>query len=174
MNKIVEFSLSLFFVQNFLYFLFFVFVYQYYLYRFDSIKVLIVEFEKQNIENRINLLIVWKLQSIYLCSDNIYNREQFCIFVEKLFFKSSIFKIFNRKYNFVFYFVILKFNFFIVIFCLRFLCISQLFFYIIAFILQDLYIFSNNKNIRVFFVILIKIEIRIIFERSLERQYIRE
>ncbi len=124
LNKIVEFSLSLFFVQNFLYFLLFVFVYQYYLRRLDNIKVLIIEFEKQNIENRINLLIIWELQSIYLRLNNIYNRKQFCIFVEKLFFKSSIFKIFNRKYNFVFYFVILKYNFFIVIFCLHSLCVS--------------------------------------------------
>jgi len=174
LNKIVEFSLSLFLVQNFLYLLLFVFVYQYYLCRLDNVKVLIVEFEKQNIKNRINLLIIWELQSIYLCLDNIYNRKQFCIFVEKLFLKSSILKIFNRKYNFVFYFVILKYNFFIVIFCLHSLCVSQLFFYIIVFILQDLYTFSNNKNVRVFFVILTKIEIRIILERSLEKQYIRE
>jgi len=173
-NKIVEFFLFLFFVQNFLYFLFFVLVYQYYLRRLDNIKILIIEFEKQNIENWINLLIVWKLQSIYLYFDNIYNRKQFCIFVKKLFFESSIFKIFNRKYNLVFYFVILKFNFFIVIFCLRSLYIFQLFFYTIVFILQNLYIFSNSKNIRIFFVILTKIEIRIIFEYSLKKQYIRE
>ncbi len=123
LNKIVEFSLSLFLVQNFLYLLFFVLAYQYYLRRLNNIKVLIVEFKKQNIKNQINLLIVWKLQSIYLRFDNIYNREQFYIFIEKLFFELSIFKIFDRKYNLVFYFVILKFNFFIIIFYLRFLCI---------------------------------------------------
>ena len=123
LNKIVEFSLSHFLVQNFLYLLFFVLAYQYYLRRLNNIKVLIVEFKKQNIKNQINLLIVWKLQSIYLRFDNIYNREQFYIFIEKLFFELSIFKIFDRKYNLVFYFVILKFNFFIIIFYLRFLCI---------------------------------------------------
>jgi len=174
LNKIVEFSLSLFLVQNFLYFLFFVFVYQYYLYRLNNIKILIIEFKKQNIKNWIDLLIVWKLQLIYLRLNNIYNKKQFYIFVKKLFFKSSIFKIFNKKYNFVFYFIILKFNFFIIIFCLYSLCISQLLFYTIIFILQNLYTLLSNKNIRIFFVILTKIEIRIIFKRNLKKQYIQK